>query len=361
MKPYLIHQLYITIWCHLCLLLDTSLPPLPVCNKDWPYSQANPVGAPLADMHIIPYLPYLNVCHVFWDDSDEGPKVKDVGLTIKLLYLLVFWPLSTELPSPCTLDVGEFVPESLNLILQAYHTYLPITSFSVITTGSLAVSVTDMTAPVVGSSGGVYALVSAHLANVVMVSLFVCARVCRWLSHHSAVLSLQNVATSSKQPVLGPSRCCSICRCHTFLTITISFSFSQRSESVCACLCDSMWGNLIPLHSDICVCSVGSERPVHRHMKQKALRWTSVTCNRVLIVHPAWSSTTSSGSELRSLSSSSSAEILLSNTARTDCGSECLWGFSKLTWIETEGEISCHFMSACVCACVCVSEEDVTF
>ncbi|KAM4594325.1 rhomboid-related protein 3 isoform 4-T4 [Fundulus diaphanus] len=34
--------------------------------------------------------------------------------------------------------------------------------------GSLAVSVTDMMAPVVGSSGGVYALVSAHLANVVM-------------------------------------------------------------------------------------------------------------------------------------------------------------------------------------------------
>ncbi|KAM7394087.1 hypothetical protein PAMP_020907 [Pampus punctatissimus] len=34
--------------------------------------------------------------------------------------------------------------------------------------GSLAVSVTDMTAPVVGSSGGVYALVSAHLANVVI-------------------------------------------------------------------------------------------------------------------------------------------------------------------------------------------------
>ncbi|XP_073902507.1 rhomboid-related protein 3-like isoform X3 [Castor canadensis] len=34
--------------------------------------------------------------------------------------------------------------------------------------GSLAVSVADMTAPVVGSSGGVYALISAHLANVVM-------------------------------------------------------------------------------------------------------------------------------------------------------------------------------------------------
>lgn len=50
--------------------------------------------------------------------------------------------------------------------------YLPVTFL--ITTGSLAVSVTDMTAPVVGSSGGVYALVSAHLANVVMVSLCVC-------------------------------------------------------------------------------------------------------------------------------------------------------------------------------------------
>ncbi|KAM5215780.1 rhomboid-related protein 3 isoform 3-T3 [Hipposideros larvatus] len=36
--------------------------------------------------------------------------------------------------------------------------------------GSLAVSVADMTAPVVGSSGGVYALVSAHLANIVMIA-----------------------------------------------------------------------------------------------------------------------------------------------------------------------------------------------
>ncbi|KAM9296633.1 rhomboid-related protein 3 [Gastrophryne carolinensis] len=34
--------------------------------------------------------------------------------------------------------------------------------------GSLAVSLADMTAPVVGSSGGVYAIVSAHLANIVM-------------------------------------------------------------------------------------------------------------------------------------------------------------------------------------------------
>ena len=50
-----------------------------------------------------------------------------------------------------------------------------------IITGSLAVSVTDMTAPVVGSSGGVYALVSAHLANVVMVSYFICVCICVWM------------------------------------------------------------------------------------------------------------------------------------------------------------------------------------
>lgn len=52
---------------------------------------------------------------------------------------------------------------------------LPKANLFIFVTGSLAVSVTDMTAPVVGSSGGVYALVSAHLANVVMVSLWVCA------------------------------------------------------------------------------------------------------------------------------------------------------------------------------------------
>lgn len=38
-----------------------------------------------------------------------------------------------------------------------------------LSSGSLTVSITDMRAPVVGGSGGVYALCSAHLANVVMV------------------------------------------------------------------------------------------------------------------------------------------------------------------------------------------------
>ncbi|TNN70991.1 Rhomboid-related protein 3 [Liparis tanakae] len=50
----------------------------------------------------------------------------------------------------------------------SWFVYSPDTCPFVIAAGSLAVSVTDMTAPVVGSSGGVYALVSAHLANVVM-------------------------------------------------------------------------------------------------------------------------------------------------------------------------------------------------
>lgn len=101
------------------------------------------------------------------------------------------------------------------LFLDAHNTKmppfvcLPKASSFIITTGSLAVSVTDMTAPVVGSSGGVYALVSAHLANVVMVSFCVCActgYVCRWLSRHLVPVTIQSIATSSKQAVLGPSR-----------------------------------------------------------------------------------------------------------------------------------------------------------
>ncbi|GAB1296551.1 Rhomboid-related protein 3 [Apodemus speciosus] len=48
--------------------------------------------------------------------------------------------------------------------------------------GSLAVSVADMTAPVVGSSGGVYALVSAHLANIVMDRVSLCTPIQSWNS-----------------------------------------------------------------------------------------------------------------------------------------------------------------------------------
>lgn len=43
--------------------------------------------------------------------------------------------------------------------------------------GSLTVSITDMRAPVVGGSGGVYALCSAHLANVVMVTVIIIASI----------------------------------------------------------------------------------------------------------------------------------------------------------------------------------------
>ncbi|XP_023377066.1 rhomboid-related protein 1 isoform X1 [Pteropus vampyrus] len=46
---------------------------------------------------------------------------------------------------------------------------LTLTAVHLLYTGSLTVSITDMRAPVVGGSGGVYALCSAHLANVVMV------------------------------------------------------------------------------------------------------------------------------------------------------------------------------------------------
>lgn len=99
------------------------------------------------------------------------------------------------------------------LFLDAHNTKMPSfvcvpkASSFIITTGSLAVSVTDMTAPVVGSSGGVYALVSAHLANVVMVSFCMCVCTGSVDDYHvTQFLSLQSIATSSKQALLGPSR-----------------------------------------------------------------------------------------------------------------------------------------------------------
>ncbi|KAF3852263.1 hypothetical protein F7725_005618 [Dissostichus mawsoni] len=85
-------------------------------------------------------------------------------------------PGGTSPTFSCTL--GEIEHLSLNMAMQLLvgvplemvHGALRIGLVYVcgVLAGSLAVSVTDMTAPVVGSSGGVYALVSAHLANVVM-------------------------------------------------------------------------------------------------------------------------------------------------------------------------------------------------
>lgn len=136
------------------------------------------------------------------------------------------------------------------LFLDAHNTKmppfvcLPKASSFIITTGSLAVSVTDMTAPVVGSSGGVYALVSAHLANVVMVSFCVCActgYVCVDDYHVTRFLSLYRALPHHQSRLFwDPAGGCSIYRCHTFLNITIGLSFFQRSESVCTLLCDSM-------------------------------------------------------------------------------------------------------------------------
>lgn len=127
---------------------------------------------------------------------------------------------------------------------------LPKATFFIFVTGSLAVSVTDMTAPVVGSSGGVYALVSAHLANVVMVSLWVCA-LCGWLSHHSVPVTTEHwhiIKAGCLRTQQGRLYLQMPCIPH----VTVGLSFSQRSKSVCALLCDSVWWNPIVLHTDIC-------------------------------------------------------------------------------------------------------------
>ncbi|MEE6497658.1 hypothetical protein FKM82_002804 [Ascaphus truei] len=60
--------------------------------------------------------------------------------------------------------------------------------------GSLAVSVTDMRAPLVGGSGGVYALCSAHLANVVM---------CSVLNQYATLSTCPYLSISSQRTGLG--------------------------------------------------------------------------------------------------------------------------------------------------------------
>ncbi|KAM6119095.1 LOW QUALITY PROTEIN: rhomboid-related protein 3 [Phoenicopterus ruber ruber] len=75
------------------------------------------------------------------------------------------------------MHAGEIEHLGLNVVLQLLVVPLEMVHGAArisfvyvagVVAGSLAVSVADMTAPVVGSSGGVYAVVSAHLANIVM-------------------------------------------------------------------------------------------------------------------------------------------------------------------------------------------------
>ena len=84
-----------------------------------------------------------------------------------------------------------FFPQELNLTLINFYsgnvfkvtkcfpleTYLlplilgvPLFSISVLAAGSLGTSVFDMNAVLVGASGGVYALLTAHVANILLVS-----------------------------------------------------------------------------------------------------------------------------------------------------------------------------------------------
>ena len=47
---------------------------------------------------------------------------------------------------------------------------VPLFSISILAAGSLGTSVFDMNAVLVGASGGVYALLAAHVANILLVS-----------------------------------------------------------------------------------------------------------------------------------------------------------------------------------------------
>lgn len=145
----------------------------------------------------------------------------------------------------------------------------PLTDlYPFLSAGSLAVSVTDMTAPVVGSSGGVYALVSAHLANVVMVSFCVCISGC--VSEYITQLPCLILRRACLWFVLSTHhQVPPLFKCLTFFTHSLSL-FLKDQTSVPVCDKKSHWCNFNPLN----ICN------------QKPLCCSSV--NLYLIWCPSW-------------------------------------------------------------------------
>lgn len=142
----------------------------------------------------------------------------------------------------------------------------------IFTAGSLAVSVTDMTAPVVGSSGGVYALVSAHLANVVMVSFCVCMYGCVYedINHipSNPVRSLFETPAGASPP---PNTL------HSSLSV---FPCSSKITQVCRCVHMLMWQsvNKIPsMHSPVLYCNSHPSNIGNQTHFCCSSKWTSVS------------------------------------------------------------------------------------
>ncbi|XP_021431202.2 rhomboid-related protein 1 isoform X2 [Oncorhynchus mykiss] len=92
--------------------------------------------------------------------------------------------------------------------------------------GSLTVSITDMRAPVVGGSGGVYALCSAHLANVVMSQIR-----CIW------------EYSSQSVPHYSLDDCSAKCPCNR--------KHQMCDHSVCVCVCErqDQWDRMCDVSS----------------------------------------------------------------------------------------------------------------
>lgn len=120
----------------------------------------------------------------------------------------------------------------LAVLINKTCSFVSLGALRVIDTGSLAVSVTDMTAPVVGSSGGVYALVSAHLANVVMV---------RWIGVHVCMLLPKIISSSHHSTFSSEQR---LFRDPTGAVLSTDSIHSSPSllagPNVSACLSDSL-------------------------------------------------------------------------------------------------------------------------
>lgn len=110
------------------------------------------------------------------------------------------------------------------------------------------------------------------------------------------------------------------------------FLFLQTSEK-CVSMCTLTWWH------------VRKSYPTAPCLFFKDWRWTSVMLNRALFMYPARSSITLLRSWWR-VCLPPLNWIILSNTARTDWGSECVWGFQN--WCDLRQRVRSHVLSACV-------------
>uniref|UniRef100_A0A8C3YNH5 rhomboid protease n=1 Tax=Catagonus wagneri TaxID=51154 RepID=A0A8C3YNH5_9CETA len=148
---------------------------LPVLRPPEPPASPHPPPCPdVGPSQIIVFLCYgarLNkwVLQTYHPEYMKSPLVYHPGHRARAWRFLTYMFMHVGLEQ---LGFNALLQLMIGVPLEMVHGLLRISLLYLagVLAGSLTVSITDMRAPVVGGSGGVYALCSAHLANVVMVT-----------------------------------------------------------------------------------------------------------------------------------------------------------------------------------------------